>query len=138
MTLVLTIWFDIMIFALYRGCRFRTMARLLSCEYDLTIPEMSRTSPQVIPLIPLQPSCIGRHHHSFFSYALFQVIPLISLQPSNRWTPSRVFLLGTSIRKHPVTVCCVSTAVFFFFNEVAVRKITNLFIKFAHFFAVKS
>ena len=35
----------------YSGSRYRTMARSLSCEYDLNIPELSHTSDQAKDLI---------------------------------------------------------------------------------------
>ena len=35
----------------YSGSRYRTMARSLSCEYDLTIPELSHTSDQAKDLV---------------------------------------------------------------------------------------
>jgi len=35
----------------YSGSRFRTMARSLSCEFDLTIPELDHTSPEAKALV---------------------------------------------------------------------------------------
>ena len=35
----------------YCGSRYRTMARSLSCEYDLGIPEMEHISPQAKDLV---------------------------------------------------------------------------------------
>ena len=35
----------------YCGSRYRTMARTLSCEYDLTIPELEHISPQAKDLV---------------------------------------------------------------------------------------
>ena len=35
----------------YCGSRYRTMARSLSCEYDLGIPEMENISPQAKDLV---------------------------------------------------------------------------------------
>jgi hypothetical protein len=129
-------WLFGLIFALYRGCRFRTMARLLSCEYDLTIPEMSRTSPQVIPLQPSHrctPSFVflwctfsGNTFNPFTAFSLVSTIIR--------------FLLGTFVRKHPVTVRCVSVLRLLFFSMkqlyVSNPYISSLFIKFAHLFAL--
>lgn len=35
----------------YCGSRYRTMARSLSCDYDLEIPEMEHISPQAKDLV---------------------------------------------------------------------------------------